>query len=367
MTTSFGLAAGLDRSIQSFIAADKPDERAFEQLALDIFGYQYAHNEPYRRLCEHRRLRPADVRRWQDIPAVSAASFADARLACFPPERAKLSFISSGTTRGNGAHSIHELDTTVLYDEALLTHFRACVLPDRQRMRMLMLSPNFELAPHSSLAYMLSKVFERFGDGGGFFVRDDVLDDQALAQALHDSVEPMLLFGTAFAFVHFLDDCAKRGERFALPAGSRIVETGGFKGRSRTVDRDEFYAALVQTFGVSPAYCIAEYGMCELGSQWYDASLADALARRTPREGLKVGPHWTRTMVVDPVTAQPLPEGGRGLLQVVDLSNRGSVIAVLTGDLVEKRDGGFTLLGRSPAAPPKGCSITIDSMLGSRG
>jgi hypothetical protein len=141
------------------------------------------------------------------------------------------------------------------------------------------------------------------------------------------------------------------------------VETGGFKGKTRSIRRDEFYSALSRTFGVPPDFCISEYGMCELGSQWYDASLSDALAGRRARAQLKIGPHWVRTLVVDPVTAAELPRGSVGLLQCLDLSNRGSVASVLTGDLVLEREGGFEYVGRSQAAPPKGCSITVDAML----
>jgi len=114
---------------------------------------------------------------------------------------------------------------------------------------------------------------------------------------------------------------------------------------------------------VPRALCASEYGMCELGSQWYDTNIADHLAGRTIRAGIKAGPHWARTVVVDPVTAQPVQLGTTGLLQVFDLSNRGSVAAVLTGDLVREVDGGFELIGRGSGQPPKGCSIAIDAAL----
>jgi hypothetical protein len=55
------------------------------------------------------------------------------------------------------------------------------------------------------------------------------------------------------------------------------------------------------------------------------------------------------------------------LLQIFDLSNRGSVAAVLTGDLAHEIDGGFELLGRAPGEPPKGCSIAIDAALNAHG
>jgi hypothetical protein len=67
--------------------------------------------------------------------------------------------------------------------------------------------------------------------------------------------------------------------------------------------------------------------------------------------------------VVDPVTAAPLPAGETGLLRFFDLANRGSVSAVLSGDLAREESGGFVLLGRAPGAPPKGCSIATDELL----
>jgi Acyl-protein synthetase, LuxE len=357
-------ARELDRKILNFISQSKQNETAFEQLALELFAYQYAANAPYRTLCDRVQRNPQTVRTWTQIPAVSAASFADARLACFPPERTQLRFLSSGTTRSGGQSSMHELENPALYDASLAAHFRRCVMPDRQTMPMVMLSPREDQVPHSSLAYMLSRIFDLYANSGGFFIHNGELDVAVVASALVALREPALVFGTALAFVHFLDACEANGWQFTLPAGSRLVETGGFKGQSRSVERDELYAKLSRVFGIPPEWCISEYGMCELGSQWYDANLGDLLSGRQPRFGLKLGPHWARTIVVDPVSGEPAAPGAIGLLQVFDLANRGSVAAVLTGDLVQTEAEGFIYIGRSEAAPPKGCSITIDSMFG---
>jgi Acyl-protein synthetase, LuxE len=356
-------AHALDRKILNFISQSGQSEAAFDQLALELFAYQYAANEPYRSLCDRLGRNPQTVRTWTHIPAVSAASFADARLACFPPKRTRLRFLSSGTTRSGGQSSAHELENTALYDASLAAHFRRCVIPDRQTMTMLMLSPRADQAPHSSLAYMLSRIFDLYASSGGFFIQNDELNATAISSALLELREPALVFGTALAFVHFLAACQANGWQFTLPAGSRLVETGGLKGQSRSIERDELYAALSRVFGIPEEWCISEYGMCELASQWYDANLSDVLGEKRPRFRLKLGPHWARTLVVDPVSGEPVGPGVIGLLQVFDLANRGSVAAVLTGDLVQSEGEGFIYIGRSQSAPPKGCSITIDSML----
>jgi len=358
----------LDDRIRRFIARSDAGEIGFERLALELFAYQFEGNEPYGRYCRRFGRTPANVKHWREIPAIPAAVFGEARLACFPPERTVVAFESSGTTTGGARRSRHELEATSLYDASLLTHFRACVMPDATSMTICALAPPFSQAPNSSLSYMLSKADEVFGEpGGGFFIRDGRLDFEAACAALARCRGPVGVMGTAFAFVHFIDRADAAGVRFELPLGSRIVETGGFKGKSRAVPRGELYASLSRVFGVARVFCISEYGMCELGSQWYDASLADYFAGRRPRTETKIGPHWVRSLVVDPVTAEPVAAGDAGLLAHYDLSNRGSVAAVLTGDVGREVGGGFELLGRQRGAPPKGCSIAADAVLGAEG
>lgn len=352
----------LDKRILAFIAGAEADESAFTGLALDIFAYQYAANAAYRRYCDRFGRRPSNVAHWTQIPAVPTSVFASVRLACFPPEQTRLTFVSSGTTRAT--RSQHELEDATLYDASLLAHFKRCVLPDAGAMRLIALSPSFDAAPHSSLAYMFSKISHTFGlPDDGFFVSDDRLDYDGAASALGETAAPVIVAGTAFAFVHFFDRCAAVGDRFELPSGSRVIETGGFKGKSRVVARDELYAWFTRYLAVPREMCVSEYGMCELGSQWYDANLADHFGGVTPRCNLKLGPHWARALIVDPVTATAITDGEPGLLQIFDMSNRGSVAAVLTGDIACQVNGGFELVGRAAGEPPKGCSAAIDAAL----
>jgi len=383
-----GAARALDDRLATFIASDEPTDAAFERLALDCFRYQYERNEPYRRYCDRVERTPDDVMTWLDVPAVPAASFASVRLACFPPAQTALTFRSSGTTSAGERASTLELDSPALYEASLLAHFRRRVVPDGTKLRILALVPPPSDAPHSSLAYMVQHLIDAIGSlGSASFIRDGELAFDALRNALAEDA-PAILFGTAFAFVHLFDRCRADGLTFALPEGSRVIETGGFKGRSREIPRAELYAGFTQVLGVPRETCASEYGMCELGSQWYDATIQDSVCDKSraslgnttfhsssegttyhsslARHDVKLGPHWAKAIIVDPITAQPVAHGHRGLVRIIDLSNRGSVCAVLTGDLGVERDGGFELLGRYPGAPPKGCSLDADELL-SRG
>jgi hypothetical protein len=200
----------------------------------------------------------------------------------------------------------------------------------------------------------------RGAPGGGFFLREGALEVDALLEAL-DAALPapkLLLCGTAFAFVHLLEALERRGLRLALPAGARIMETGGFKGRARELPREQLQAWLQGRLGVPPERVVNQYGMTELGSQFYDSVL---LEPARPRR--KLAPAWTRVRVIEPESGRELPVGAVGAIHVVDLANTGSVLAVATADLGRRLEGGFEVLGREAGAEDRGCSIATDEML----
>ena len=98
------------------------------------------------------------------------------------------------------------------------------------------------------------------------------LDFDATLAALNSSLvtcHPTLLFGTAFSFVHLLDYLAENNLSFQLPPGSRVMETGGYKNRSRTMPKTDLHQLITERLGVPPSHIICEYGMSELSSQAY--------------------------------------------------------------------------------------------------
>lgn len=361
-------------------------DAAFEALALDVFAYQVRYNEPYARYCAAfgftARALPAS---WRDIPAVPTAAYKEASLATFAPERAALTFETSGTTIGVGGR--HAMETGDLYDAALLAGFDRFMLPDDARLRYFNLVPNPADRPQSSLGYMMARVSELRGDGKtGWYVRGDDLFFDDFARDLDAAVAEgiaVCVAGTAFAFVNLGDELRARGKRFALPAGSRIMETGGFKGRSRVVDRDELYDEIADEFGIARERIVAEYGMTELTSQWYDGLLRGAAfahpargrasascgrlrspsARSAQDDELryKCAPAWLRARVVD-AAGKDVPDGVVGALVHVDLANRSSCVAISTEDLGAVTEDGLVLIGRERGAALRGCSLDAEAL-----
>jgi acyl-coenzyme A synthetase/AMP-(fatty) acid ligase len=137
------------------------------------------------------------------------------------------------------------------------------------------------------------------------------------------------------------------------------METGGWKGRGRSLPREALHAELAARLGVPSERIVNQYGMTELGSQFYDSLLAEPGAPRR-----KQGPPWARVRIVDPETACEAAAGDPGSIVVLDLANAASVAAIRTADLGRRVADGFEVLGREPGAVERGCSIAIDELLG---
>ncbi len=360
LQTPNGLRALLYREVLQIIEEGKilSDEQ-FSDVALRLFRYQLSANPVYRGYFDAARLSAPD--HWKKLPALPAAAFKRANVCSFPFDAIKTWFETSGTTEGETG--FHYFETLEIYEKAICPLFKHYLLPDAERMRMEFLTAPPAEMPHSSLVHMMETVRVRFATpesayhGKGVTVNLDSLSD-SLNEA-SERQHPVFLLGTAFGFVNALEEMAQRGLRFNLPFGSRIMETGGFKGRVREINRTDFYPVLSDAFGIPAFNIVNEYGMTELSSQFYDRSLRDQ-----DSSDWKVGPAWCRVMCVDPETGDEKPYGDPGLIRIIDLANVGSVIALQTEDVgIAAADGSFRVIGRIQESSPRGCSLAMESTL----
>ena len=340
--------------------ASIPDD-AFQQYALTCFAYQFENNPAYRKYCERRQLSPANVSSWLDVPAVPTAAFKEAKLVAGNAEQAEAVFRTSGTTQGEEKRGSHYVLDLALYRASLLPAFRSFVMPDTARMPILSLIPKWEKGSDSSLAFMADVVMRELGTRESTYAIDEQgINYAALDPWLRARSEPVCIIGTSLAFAHWLEYLRDGGSRFELPKGSRVMDTGGFKGATRSITNEGLKLLYEKLLGVPPGYVVNEYGMTEMLSQFYDVHL-----REPGHVNIKRGPAWVRSVVVDPETLEPLPDGQVGLLRHYDLANLFSVCAIQTEDMARATDAGFELLGRASGAAPRGCSIAMDIFLSS--
>jgi hypothetical protein len=341
-------------------------DEEFNHLALRVYRFQLEENPIYRAFLSRRLDDALAVERWQDIPHLPTRAFKAAPLITGDEASVEAVFRTSGTTGGKETRGAHHVRSLELYRRSLAPNFQAHLLPEGEPLRTLALLPSPQEAPESSLSFMVD---EMAGEGGGFFFHPtEGLRVQEFHEALRDAEEEgvaLLLAGTAFAFVHWLEVAEREGWVFRLSSGTRILETGGFKGRVKGLPREALYGALAHHFGLGQDRIVNEYGMTELLSQFYEPVLALDYAGGSPLLEARFhrGPPWVRTRVLHPLTLEPVEKGAVGILAHLDLANLGSVSALLTEDLGREVPGGFALQGRAPGAEPRGCSLAMEDFL----
>jgi hypothetical protein len=352
------------------------DDAEFNAMALALFALQFAHNSAYRKFCEVRKTFPDAVAHWTQIPAVPTSAFKEFDLTCLTSAERTAVFHSSGTTEQRPSRHFHSAESLSVYEASVMPWFCAHVASRIANSRSsiakspsaIILTPPPAQAPNSSLVHMFEIVRRNLNWPESAFVGEIsedgswTLDRDAALEKLRDAAhqgQPVILLGTAFSFAHLLDLLAEQNLRFELPPGSRLMETGGYKGRSRSVPKPELHSLITERLGIPATRIVSEYGMSELSSQAYDCEVRGVRCHVSGEDRIFRFPPWARARIISPETNREVAEGETGLLRVFDLANVFSVMAIQTEDLAIRRGSSFELIGRVPAAEPRGCSLAV--------
>lgn len=345
------------------LAGGSRNDDARDSLLCELLSRQRRLVAPYARLCRHHGVSD-DTSNVDAYPALPTDVFRYARVATHETAQDVRVFRTSGTT--SGARGQHHLSDLGLYDTAARSFAKHALFPDVDRIRLVILAPHEDEATDSSLSYMLTRFVDWFGTSDSVFVfRQGQLDCDLLARTLRDAhaqQQPIALLGTSFAFVHAEDSLGST--RWHLPQGSRLMQTGGFKGKSREVEAEQLRAELSQRYGIAEPWIVQEYGMTELCSQMYESTIVDTLrgAHDLPRR--MIAPGWVRVTAVDPETLAPVRTGDVGIARIDDVANLDSVCSIQTADRIRQLEDGFVLLGRAPGSVPRGCSLAMEEAMG---
>jgi hypothetical protein len=352
MTERLVLKQRIGAIIEDFEAGREIDLSDRDALIEDLAAWQATRIPEYGRLSRRGPWPPAlptDVFRFRRIATHSES--ADLRV-----------FRSSSTTSTH--RSVHVYRDLSLYDAAAHAAARHMLFPDVERIRLVVLAPHESEAPDSSLGYMLARFAKWFCSQSAWVWREGRLDLRQLIAQLRQaesSAEPVALLGTSFAFVHAEDGL--KNERFALPPTSRVMQTGGYKGRSREVDAETLLQAMTERYGIAEPFIINEFGATELSSQLYETTLREQFEGKPGPRRLWVPP-WVRATPVDPDTLEPVRGEAVGILRIDDCANLDSVCCIQTADLARRLSDGIVVLGRASGAIPRGCSLAADQALG---
>jgi hypothetical protein len=331
------------------------------------FREQFGLIPSYAAYCRYLGRTPESVTDWRDIPPVPASAFKTHDMSAAARGSEAAIFETSGTSVSKPGRV--RLGSTAAYEASLLQSFERHLVADGARLPALVFGPRRTEAPRSSLWFMVEKVVEKFSPAAVYVVRAGEprwSEADAVLERAQTRGEPLLLLGTTLLFMAYFEHLQRDGKVVTLPRGSRAMDTGGAKGARAEFEREEVEAAFAQHLGIAPSHLVNEYGMAELGSQFYDDNLLAHHEGRARQSG-KTIPPWVRTRVLDPETLAEKPDGERGLLVHYDLANVDIPLAVQTEDIGWRVGDRLYLEGRLLGAEARGCSLPFEKFLAEGG
>jgi hypothetical protein len=309
----------------------------FEQLALEIFQFQYNNNAIYQHYVNALSIVGSNVRSVDKIPFLPIRFFKtlDIKSTKFEPEAV---FESSGTTQTiNSRHYVKDLN---IYRRSFLKAWEQFYGPV-QDWCVIGLLPAYLERQNSSLVVMVNEMIKlsRHADSGFYLYEHDKLAQ--VLQALEKQGQKTILIGVTFGLLDF-------AEQYPMPLQHTVImETGGMKGRRREMTREEVHLLLTTAFQTLAIH--SEYGMTELLSQAYSYG-----------NGIFNCPPWMKVLVRQDDDPLDVRLTGSGVLNVIDLANLYSCSFIATDDVgTVMPDSSFEVLGRIDTSDIRGCNLLI--------
>lgn len=310
----------------------------FDDLALDIFQFQYRSNPVYRAYVNALGKSKESIKSLVDIPFLPIEFFKTQNVKC-GKWNAEHVFESSGTTQSIASrHQVFSID---YYLESCTRGFEERY-DSIEGYAILALLPSYLERGNSGLITMADHFIKKSNSSySGFFLNEHgELNDRLLS--LKKENRKTLLLGVTFGLLDFAD-------RFSLDfPGLIVMETGGMKGRREEMIRQDVHSVLMNAFNVNEIH--SEYGMTELFSQAYSKG-----------EGIFKPARTMKVMARDLNDPLHYPLFGKnGGLNVIDLSNFNTCSFIETKDMgVVSKDGSFEVKGRIDNSETRGCNLMV--------
>ena len=320
------------------------NEDNFETLSIEVFNYQYTHNDIYRKYCDLTIRDLSTIKSLHEIPFLPIQFFKTQEITTGNFE-AEAVFESSGTTGSiNSKHYVKDLNW---YTKTFLLGFDL-FYGNIEEYCILGLLPSYLERKNASLVYMVDALIKKSkNELSGFHLYDH--------KKLHEIIksneavqQKTLLIGVSYALLDF-------AESFPMKLNNTIVmETGGMKGRREEMTKQDLHQALKDQFEVAEIH--SEYGMTELLSQAYSFG-----------KGIFSTPLWMKILLRsedNPLqTFQSIlkeNETQRGVVNVIDLANIDSCSFIASEDTgINYSDGRFEITGRLNNSDIRGCGLMI--------
>lgn len=312
----------------------------FEDLALDIFSFQYQNNPVYHSYVNALQIESFRIDSLEKIPFLPISFFKTHKIKTGEFEE-KIVFESSGTTQSFKSH--HYVKDAGLYSKSFTNAFEK-IYGSVHDWCIIGLLPSYFERDNSSLVYMVESLIKSSKHPESGFYLNEFKNLVEILTSLESRNQKTLLIGVTFALLEL-------AEKFSMALSSTVImETGGMKGRREELTREEIHEILKRAFSKKEIH--SEYGMTELLSQAYSKA-----------NGIFYCPPWMKVMIrdeEDPLIIKKNEDANSvsGAINIIDLANVYSCSFIATDDVGKLyNDGSFEVLGRMDGSDLRGCSL----------
>lgn len=309
----------------------------FEELAIDIFHYQYFNNPVYKQFVDFLNKDISRIDSVSKIPFIPISFFKNHKIISGNSD-SYLLFESSGTTGSKvSKHYISDVD---FYKKLSVQLFEE-QYGKLEGYIILALLPSYLERSTSSLVYMVEEFIQHTNDERSGFYLNNLEQLAAILLELKKSTKKILLIGVTFALLDL-------AEEYDLDLSNVVImETGGMKGRRDELVRSQVHDILKNSFCLDLIH--SEYGMTELLSQSYSCG-----------SGIFTESKSMKVFIREPQDPFNLNYNRAGGVNVVDLGNVDSCSFIATDDIGRLLPhGGFEIIGRLDNSDIRGCNLMV--------
>lgn len=351
-------------SIDPYSLSQNEKEKLLLPRLEELTRHHYLKNEEYKNIVNRvfGGIEKIDFKNIEGLPFLPVSLFKSYELSSIPEENVIKTLTSSGTTGQSVSKIFLDKETAEIQAKVLIKIVQSFI--GNKRLPMVILDHKSVLKNRASYSARGAGIMGmmQFGYKPFYALQDDMTIDLEGLESYLSEVEddsPVLFFGFTFmVWKYFILELERAKKKFNIKNGF-LVHSGGWKKlQELSVDNKEFKKRVESSVGIKNT--INFYGMVEqVGSVYFENSL-----------GYLQVPIYSDVIIRDPVTLKALPEGEKGLIQVVStLPTSYPGHSLLTEDIgilrgVDNEKLGmsgkyFEIIGRAPKAELRGCSDTF--------
>jgi hypothetical protein len=377
------VALDIPASVQQFCAIAEPyaPDAEYDDLFVtamrDITALHISRSPWYQRFAQHNGIDPTKLKTMADIiaiPPVHAAFFKHHEIRSIHESQIKIHLTSSGTS-GQKSQIFFDDFTRRVSVEMVEKVFKARGIKSDQPVNYLLngFEPyqSFKVGTSQTLLLLMDYApkkehFWSLRHIGANQHEFDIFGAEATLERWAASPYPTRILGFP-AFIHFILERRRLGGKpnLKLPPGSLVFFLGGWKGHAdKAVPKAELHASLTEQLGIASDLILESFGAVEHSIPYLSCA----------KQHLHQ-PSWSRVIIRDVKTLQPVPDGTPGFLSFLSpYITAAPAHSVVMGDMAVRHPAAscplstyptpwFEVLGRAGTSTNRSCAVAAAELL----